>query len=60
MIVNKHTVCDDSLFTHGYYRRKDCIKNFYKYLKEHIMEIITVETLKMLPLTEKEIKSYYK
>ena len=42
--INKHTASGDSLFTHCsfdatknklYYRGKDCMKNFFKDLKEH-------------------------
>ena len=68
--VNEHTVCVYSLFTHcsfdsnknkhDYCRGKGCIKKFYKDLKEHVMKINDFEGLKMLLLTEKENKSYYK
>ena len=66
-IVNKHTAFTYSSFTqfsfdsnknkHDYYRGKDCVKNFCKYLKEHLMKITIFEILKILPLKERENKS---
>ena len=66
--IDKCTKCDCSLFTqssfhnngskHGYYRDNDCMKNFCKYLREHLMKITNSERLKILPLTEKEDKSH--
>ena len=47
--VDKCTTCDFSLFTqssfdnnrskHGYYRDNECMKNFWKDLREHVMKI---------------------
>ena len=66
-IVNKHTASGYSSFTqfsfdskknkHDYYRGKDCVKNFYKYLKEHLIKVTIFEILKILPLKERENKS---
>ena len=65
--VNKYAACSYSLFTncsyysnkykHSYCRGKDCMKNFYKDLKEHVMKITNFERQKMLSLIEKESKS---
>ena len=51
--INKHTTSGYSLFTHclfdttknklGYYRGKNCIKNFCINLKEHATKIINYE-----------------
>ena len=41
-----------------FYRGKDCIEKFCKDLKEHGTEITDFE--EMIPLTNKEIKSYEK
>ena len=56
--TNKHTVSGYSLFTHcsldaakskfAYYGGKDCLKNLYKYLKEHATEIINYEKKEMI------------
>ena len=43
-----------------FYRGKDCIKKFCKNLKELGTEIINFEETEMIPLTNKEIKSYEK
>ena len=43
-----------------FYRGKDCIEKFCKVLKELGMEIINFEEKGMIPLTNKEIKSYEK
>ena len=43
-----------------FYRRKDCIEKFCKDLKELGTEIINFEEKEMIPLTNKEIKSYEK
>ena len=56
------SVCsfDDIKNRHYFYRRKDCIEKFCKNLKELGMEIIKFEEKEMIPLTNKEIKSYEK
>ena len=41
-----------------YYRGIDCIKELSKKLKKHAIEIINCEEKEMIPLTEKETKSY--
>ena len=41
-----------------YYRGIDCIKELCKKLKKHAIEIINCEEKEMIPLTEKETKSY--
>ena len=51
---------DDTKNRHYFYRRKDCIKKFCKDLKELGTEIINFEEKEMIPLTNKEIKSYEK
>ena len=43
-----------------FYRGKDCIEKFCKELKEYRTEIINFEEKEMIPLTNKEIKSYEK
>ena len=43
-----------------FYRGKDCIEKFCKDLKELGTEIINFEKKEMIPLTNKEIKSYEK
>ena len=43
-----------------YYRRKDCIDELYKNLKEHAMEMINYEKKEIIPLTYQENKSYEK
>ena len=43
-----------------YYRERDCIKKLYKKLKDRAMEIINYEEKEMIPLTDKENKSYKK
>ena len=68
--INKHTPSGYSLFTHSsfdqtknkldYYRGKDCMKKFCKDLKEHATKIINREKKKMIPLTTKEERDYYK
>ena len=62
--INKHTPSAYSLFTHcsfdktknklDYYRGTDCMKKFYKDLREHATKIINYEKKKMIPLTTKE------
>ena len=49
---------DDTKNRRYFYRGKDCIENFCKDLKELGTEIINSEELEMIPLTNKEIKSY--
>ena len=51
---------DDTKNRRYFYRRKDCIGKFCKDLKELGTEIINFEEKKMIPLTNKEIKSYEK
>ena len=43
-----------------FYRGKDCIEKFCEDLKELRTEIINFEEKEMIPLTNKEIKSYEK
>ena len=62
--INKHTPSGYSIFTHcsfdesknkiNYYRGDDCMKKFYKDLREHAMKIINYEKKKMMPLTTEE------
>ena len=40
--------------------KENCIEKFYKDLKELGMEIINFKEKEMIPLTNKEIKSYEK
>ena len=47
-IENKHTL----------YCRKDCVKKFYKSLREQVKNIIDFEKKKLLPLTKEELKSH--
>ena len=42
---------------HTLYRGKDCMKKFYKSLREHAKSITDFEKKKMFPLTRKELKS---
>ena len=51
---------DDTKNKHYFHRGKDCIKKFCKDLKELGTEIINFEEKEMIPLTNKEIKSYEK
>ena len=51
---------DDTRNRRYFYRGKDCIEKFCKDLKELGMEIINFEEKEMIPLTNKEIKSYEK
>ena len=65
---NKHTSCGFSLFNHcsfgttknklDYYRSKDCVKVFCKILKEHVKRIMYGKKKEMIPLTDKENRSY--
>ena len=66
--VNKHTPSGYSLFTCclfditeiklDCYRGKNCMKNFYLDLKEHVTKIMNYENEEMIPLTEEENTSY--
>ena len=47
-IKNKHTL----------YRGKNCMKEFCKFLREHVNRIIGFGRKKLLPLTNKEVKSH--
>ena len=51
---------DDTKNKHYFYREKDCIEKFCKNLKELGTEIINFKKKEMIPLTNKEIKSYEK
>ena len=56
------SVCsfDDTKNKHCFYRGKDCIEKLCKDLKELGMEMINFKKKEMIPLTNKEIKSYEK
>ena len=66
--ISKHTPSGFSLFTYcsfdktknklDYYRGKDCTKVFCKILKEHVGRIIHWKKKEMMPLTDKENRSY--
>ena len=66
--INKHTPSGYSIFTScsfdesknnlNYYRGKDCMKKFYKDLKEHATRIINYEKKKIIPLTKEEKINY--
>ena len=43
---------------HTFYRGKDCMKKFCESLKEHATRIIRFKKEKILPLTNKELKSH--
>ena len=43
---------------HNAYRRKDCMKTFYEYLREHVMKIINSKKNKMKLLTKKQHETY--
>ena len=49
---------DKSLNKQKYYRGKDCMKIFYKDLKDQAMKVINYEKKEMIPLTDKEKESY--
>ena len=65
--MNKHTASGNFLFTHcsfdatknklDYYRGQDCMKKFYKDLKEWAEKIINFE-IQMISLTHEENDSY--
>ena len=62
--INKHTPSGCSIFTScsfdesknklNYYGGKDCMKKFFKDLKEHATKIINYEKKKIIPLTIEE------
>ena len=66
----KHTRWGYSLFTNcsfdetknklDFYRGKDCMEKFCKDLRDHAMKIINYKEKEMIPLTDKETKSYEK
>ena len=66
--INKRTPSGYSIFIScsfeesknklNYYRGKDCMKKFYKNLKEHATRIINYENKKIIPLTKEEKISY--
>ena len=66
--INKHTPSGYSIFTScsfdesknklNYYRGKDCMKKFYKDLKEHTARIINYEKKKIISLTKEEKINY--
>ena len=68
--INKHTPSGYSLFTHcpfdktknklDYYRGDDCIKKFWKDLREHATKTINYEIKNMIPLTKNEEKHHNK
>ena len=49
---------DDTKNKHHFYSGKDCIEKLCKDLKEFGMEIINFKKKEMIPLRNKEIKSY--
>ena len=68
--INKLTPSGYSIFTScsfdesknklNYYRGKDCMKQFCKDLREHVMKIIDYEKKEIVPLTTKEEICYNK
>ena len=66
--INKHTPSSYSLFTRclfdttknklGYYRGKNCMKNFCLDLREHATKIISYEKKEMILLTKEEKKTH--
>ena len=68
--INKHTPSSYSIFTNcsfdesknkiSYYRGDDCMKKFYKDLREHSTKIINYEKKKMISLTTEEKIHYNK
>ena len=55
--INHHTPSGYSIFTHcsnklNYYRGEDCMKRFWKDLKEHAIKITNCEKKVMTPLTK--------
>ena len=67
---SKHTSSGYSLFINGSFdatknrldccKGEDCMERFYKDLRNHAMKIINYEEKEMIPLTDKENKSYEK
>ena len=67
---NKHTPSGYSLFPNCSfdatkkqtycYKGEDCMERFCKDLRDHAMKIINYEEKEMIPLTDKENKSYGK
>ena len=57
-----YSICsfDDTKNKRYFYRGKDCIEKFCKDLKELGTEMINFKKKEMIPLTNKEIKSYEK
>ena len=51
---------DDTKNNRYFYREKDCNEKFCKDLKDLGMEMINFKKKEMIPLTNKEIKSYEK
>ena len=51
---------DDTRNRRYFYRGKDCIEKFCKDIKELGTEVINFEEKEMIPLTNKEVKSYEK
>ena len=51
---------DETKTKRYFYREKDCIEKLCKDLKEFGTEIINFKKKEMIPLTNKEIKSYEK
>ena len=47
-IINKHTL----------YRGKDCMKRFCEFVREHANKIIHFKKRKMIPITNKDLRSY--
>ena len=66
--INKHTPSGYSIFTHcsfdksknklNYYRGEDCMKKFWKDLREHATKIINCEKKDIIPLTKEEEENY--
>ena len=66
--INKHTPSSYSIFTScsfdeprnklNYYRGKDCMKKFYKDLREHATRIINYEKKKIIALPKQEKINY--
>ena len=58
--VYTHSSFDNTKNKLGYYRGEDCMKEFCKTLRKHAERIIYWEKKEMIPLTDKESKSYEK
>ena len=66
--INKHTPSGYSIFTHcsfdksknklNYYRGEDCMKKFWKDLREHATKIINCEKKDIIPLAKEEEENY--